>query len=69
MQLICICQDVPLYITDTTHLKNNPEQYGVWKLEQLINYWLDGEIIDTELLIKGTSLNNLTRIPDSFRLR
>jgi hypothetical protein len=38
--------------TDTTELKKNPENYAVWKLEQLINYGLDGEKIDKKELIK-----------------
>ena len=32
--------------TDTTALKKNPEKYAIWKLEQLINYGLDGEKLD-----------------------
>jgi hypothetical protein len=36
--------------TDITELKKNPEKYAIWRLEQLINYGLDGEKIDlTEL--------------------
>ena len=38
--------------TDTTELKKNPEQYTIWKLEQLINYGLDGEKINKKELIK-----------------
>lgn len=38
--------------TDTTELKKNPEKYSIWRLEQLINYGLDGEKIDTKELIK-----------------
>lgn len=38
--------------TDTTQLKKNPEKYTVWKLEQLINYGLDGEKIDKKELVK-----------------
>ena len=29
--------------TDTKILKKNPEEYAVWKLEQLINFGLDKE--------------------------
>jgi len=29
--------------TDTTKLKENPEKYGIWRLEQLINFGLGGE--------------------------
>lgn len=38
--------------TDTTQLKKNPEKYTVWKLEQLINYGLNGEKIDRKDLLK-----------------
>lgn len=38
--------------TDTTQLKKNPEKYAIWKLEQMINYGLDGEKLDVTLLKK-----------------
>ena len=38
--------------TDTTELKKHPEKYAIWKLEQLINYGLDGEKLDTKLVKK-----------------
>ena len=39
--------------TDTDRLKNNPEQYVIWQLEQQLNYGLaEGEKIDRELLEK-----------------
>lgn len=31
--------------TDTTELKKNPAKYTKWKLEQLINFGLNGEKI------------------------
>jgi len=37
---------------DTTKLEKHPEQYAIWKLEQLINYGLDGEKIKINLLRK-----------------
>lgn len=37
--------------TDTTLLKKDPEKYTIWKLEQLINYGLDGEKLEKEALI------------------
>jgi hypothetical protein len=37
---------------DTKKLKEDKEKYTVWKLEQLINYGLNGEKIDTALLKK-----------------
>ncbi len=38
--------------TNTTILKKHPEKYTIWKLEQLINYGLDGEKIDKKELLK-----------------
>lgn len=39
--------------TDTARLKENPEQYAVWRLEQQLNYGLnDGEKIERKLLEK-----------------
>jgi hypothetical protein len=37
--------------TDTTELKKNSEKYTIWKLEQLINYGLDGTKLKREELI------------------
>lgn len=34
--------------TDTKKLAKYPEKYKIWKLEQLINYGLDGEKLDKE---------------------
>ncbi len=31
---------------DTKELKKDKEKYTIWKLEQLINYGLDGEKLD-----------------------
>jgi hypothetical protein len=31
---------------DTQNLKKYPEKYAIWKLEQLINFGLDGEKLD-----------------------
>ncbi len=38
--------------TDTTRLKKYPEKYDVWKLEQMINFGLNGEKIDITKLRK-----------------
>jgi hypothetical protein len=38
--------------TDTTTLKKNPEKYAIWRLEQLINFGLNDEKIDTVELKK-----------------
>lgn len=28
--------------TDTTQLQKDPEKYAIWKIEQLVNFGLDG---------------------------
>ena len=33
---------------DEKELKKHPEKYALWRLEQLINYGLDGEKLDRE---------------------
>jgi hypothetical protein len=38
--------------TDTRALQKDPEQYAIWRLEQLINYGLDGEKLERQLLEK-----------------
>ncbi len=38
--------------TDTTELKKNPEKYAIWKLEQMVNFGLQGEKLDRQLLNK-----------------
>ncbi|OGK18911.1 hypothetical protein A3D80_01480 [Candidatus Roizmanbacteria bacterium RIFCSPHIGHO2_02_FULL_40_13b] len=38
--------------TDTTAFKKYPEKYAIWRLEQLINYGLDGKKLDRRLVIK-----------------
>jgi len=45
--------------TDTTILKKNPVKYAVWRLEQLINFGLNGEKINTVQLKKYWPLLNL----------
>ena len=37
---------------DTKFLSKFPEKYEIWKLEQLINYGLDGEKLDEDKLRK-----------------
>lgn len=32
---------------DTKNLKKNPQKYTIWRLEQLINFGLNGEKINT----------------------
>jgi len=38
--------------TDTTELQKDPEKFSIWRLEQLINFGLDGERIDLAELRK-----------------
>ena len=38
--------------TDITELKKDKEKYAIWKLEQLINFGLNGQKIQTKLLKK-----------------
>ena len=38
--------------TDTSKLKKNPEKYAIWRLEQLVNFGLNGEKIQKSLLKK-----------------
>ena len=38
--------------TDTTQLKKNRHKYTVWKLEQMINFGLDGEKINKKAVKK-----------------
>ncbi len=38
--------------TDTNRLKNNPQALIIWKLEQMINYGLDGEKLPAKELKK-----------------
>jgi hypothetical protein len=37
---------------DTTTLREDPEAYTIWKLEQMINYGLDGGKLERRLLEK-----------------
>ena len=45
--------------TDTTTLKKSPQKYTIWKLEQLINFGLNGEKIKVSELRKYWSFLNL----------
>ncbi|MBI2628216.1 MAG: hypothetical protein HYW71_02160 [Candidatus Niyogibacteria bacterium] len=38
--------------TDAKELKKNPEQYAIWKLEQMVNFGLQGEKLNRQLLEK-----------------
>lgn len=44
---------------DITELKKYPDKYAVWKLEQLINYGLDGEKLKKSELKKYWSQLNI----------
>jgi hypothetical protein len=53
--------------TDTTRLKENPEQYAVWQLEQQLNYGLnDDEKIDGKLLAKYLPVLNIDKDTRNF---
>ena len=41
--------------TDTTKLKNSPSAYTIWKLEQLVNYGLNGEKLKRSALLRHWS--------------
>lgn len=45
--------------TSTVELKKHPRQYTIWKLEQLINYGLDGKKLDRKQLKKYWSKLNI----------
>lgn len=38
--------------TDTKALKKDPEKYIIWKLEQMINFGLNGKKLDKKQLVK-----------------
>ena len=41
---------------DVKKLRKNKEKYAIWKLEQMVNFGLNGEKIDKKLL-KNTGFN------------
>jgi hypothetical protein len=45
--------------TDTATLKRSPKKYAIWRLEQLVNFGLNGEKIDTVQLRKYWPLLHL----------
>jgi hypothetical protein len=48
--------------TDTTRLKENPEQYAVWRLEQQLNYGLnEDEKIDRKQLEEYLPVLNIDK--------
>jgi hypothetical protein len=48
--------------TDTTRLKETPEQYAVWRLEQQLNYGLnENEKIDRKQLEKYLPVLNIDK--------
>ena len=52
--------------TDTTQLQKDPEKFSIWKLEQLINFGLDGEKIDKTELKKYWGVLNLDPLKKKF---
>ena len=51
--------------TDTTELKKDSEKYTIWKLEQMVNFGLQGEKLSQKLLKKFW--NKLTLDPAKKR--
>lgn len=52
--------------TDLTELKKNPEKYTIWKLEQLVNYGLDGEKINEKELKKYWNKINIDPVSRKY---
>ena len=53
--------------TDTARLKENPEQYAVWQLEQQLNYGLaEDERLDHKLLEKYLPVLNIDENTRNF---
>ena len=47
---LCYNQDMYNWSTDERELKKNEKQYAIWKLEQMVNFGLNGEkLSQTEL--------------------
>jgi hypothetical protein len=38
--------------TDTTELKKDKKQYAIWRLEQMVNFGLEGKRISREEIMK-----------------
>jgi hypothetical protein len=52
MYKLCYDESMKNWSTDTKELEKTPEKFSVWKLEQLINFGLDGTKISLEDLKK-----------------
>ena len=52
--------------TDTKRLKKNPDAYVVFKLEQMINFGLNGEKLPKDLLKKYWSQLNIDPSKKSY---
>ena len=46
---------------DTTELKKDKKQYAVWRLEQMVNFGLDGKKINRQEIKKYWKMLNLDR--------
>lgn len=49
---ICYTAFMRNWSTDTTELKKDPEKLAIWKLEQMVNFGLQGERISAAILEK-----------------
>ena len=45
--------------TNTTELEKDPHKYTIWKLEQMINFGLDGEKLDKKELENNLHILNI----------
>ncbi len=52
--------------TDTTELEKDPEAFAIWKLEQLINFGLDGEKLKMSDLKKYWDVLNIDPFKKNF---
>ena len=51
---------------DTTELKKDKKKYAIWRLEQMVNFGLDGKKISREELKKYWNILNLDRVKKSY---
>lgn len=54
------------WTVDTNQLKKDPEQYKIWRLEQLVNFGLDGQKLTKHELKKNWSELKLDPLKKAF---
>jgi len=52
--------------TNTSKLKQNPQKYAIWKLENLINFGLNGQKISRKQLVKHLPSLNIDPLKKRF---